>query len=72
MAKSISVDHELAEQPPLPRGALTVAADRRILGAALANINTHELGAAIGDELLLRYGAILAEIILSDAQRRLL
>lgn len=70
MVTTASVDYELAEQPALPRGLLTIAADRRVLSGAMANINSHELGAAIGDELLRRYGAILADVILSDARRR--
>lgn len=69
MDKTTSVIGEV--NSPLPRGLLTIAADRRVLSCAMANINSHELGAAIGDELLRRYGAILADVILSDALRRL-
>lgn len=59
------------DYPPLPRGALVVAADRRALRGALSNFDASDMPEALATALVQRFGRNRAELILARAMERM-
>ena len=59
------------DMPPLPRGALVVAADRRALRGALSNFDASDMPEALATALVQRFGRNRAELILARAMERM-
>lgn len=57
--------------PHLPRGALVIAADRRLLKAAVANFEPKDLAVVLADALVQRFGRNRAEMILENTMKEL-
>lgn len=56
----------------LPKGALVIAADRRLLKAALVNFEPNDLAVMLADALVQRFGRNRAEMILERAMKEML
>ena len=56
----------------LPKGTLVIAADRRLLKAALANFEPTDLSVILADALVQRFGRNRAELILDRAMKEML
>ena len=54
-----------------PRGAMVIAADRRLLKAAVANFEPSDLAAALAEALAARFGRNRAELILENTMKEL-
>lgn len=59
------------DYPPLSRGQLVVAADRRALRGALSNFDASDMPEALATALVQRFGRNRAELILARAMEKM-